>query len=216
MKKFKRILILLILCLLPIKVHASCTSEERARLKKMVSNINVSYDYQMIGGNPIFSIRFSNLNPELYFMDPFENYYQVYDLENNEIVLNNYADGKSYTFNFYGGINACGGINVGRLYVTTPTYNPYYQLTVCDDAREYDLCQKWVSHSLSKNEFVDKVNEYKEKKGIIDNSEVKKKISFIDLAFSFLRMYGLYIVIGIVIIIIVIKVIRYKKDTFGF
>ncbi len=215
MKWFKYIIILIVLFLIPNSVNASCSSAEKARLKKIISNINVSYDYQMVQDNAIFSIKFSNLNPELYFKDPFGNVYRTYDLNNNEIVLNNYTDGKSYTFAFYG-IGACAGDNVGNLYVTTPTYNPFYKLGVCENAREFELCQKWVSHSLSRDEFVKKVNEYKDKNEIIDNSQINKKISVIDLTISFIRMYGLYILIGIIVIIIIVKFIRYKKDTFGF
>lgn len=215
MKWFKYIVILILLCLIPNNASASCSSTDKARLKKIISNINISYDYQMAQDNAIFSIKFSNLNPELYFQDPFGNVYRTYDLNNNEIVLNNYSDGQSYTFTFYGA-NSCINQNVGNLYVTTPTYNHFYKLSVCDNAREFELCQKWVSHSLSRNEFVKKVNEYKEKNGVLDNTEVNKKISVIDLAMSFIRMYGLYIVIGVAVIIIIVKFIRYKKDTFGF
>ncbi len=215
MKQFKYILILILLCLFPNSVYASCSSTDKARLKKIISNINVSYDYQMVQDNAVFSIKFSNLNPELYFRDPFGNIYRTYDLVNNEIVLNNYSDGQSYTFNFYG-TNSCINQNVGSLYATTPTYNPFYKLSVCDNAKEFELCQKWVSHSLSRNEFIKKVNDYKEKNGIIDDSKINKEISVIDLAMSFISMYGLYIAIGIAIIIIIIKIVHYKKDTFGF
>lgn len=212
-KKFKYLLVLL-LCLLPISAKALCTSSDKARLKKIISNINISYDYEMVRNNAIFSIKFNNLSPELYFTDQFGNYYTQYG-SNNEIVLNNFSDGKSYMFTFYG-INSCSNEKVGNLYVTTPTYNPYYKLSVCDNAREFELCQKWVSHSLSRDEFINKVNEYKNKNGIIDDSKVNKTISVIDFAISFIRMYGLYIAGAIIIIIIVIKFIRYKKDTFGF
>lgn len=215
MKRFKYIIILILLFLLPNNVNASCSSSEKARLKKIMSNINVSYDYQMLQDNAIFSIKFSNLHPELYFKDPFGNAYRTYDLNNNEIVLDNYTDGKSYLFTFYG-VGTCAGENIGNLYVTTPTYNPFYKLGVCENAKEFELCQKWVSHSLSRDEFVKKVNEYKDKNGIIDNTEVNKKISVVDLAIGFIKMYGLYILIGIIVIIIIVKFIRYKKDTFGF
>lgn len=211
--KFKYLLVLL-LCLLPASTKALCTSSDKARLKKIMSNINISYDYEMVKNNAIFSIKFSNLSPELYFTDQYGNYYTQYDA-NNEIVLNNFSDGKSYSFAFYA-TGKCNKEKIGTLYATTPTYNPYYKLSVCNNAREFELCQKWVSHSLSKDEFINKVNEYKNKNGIIDDTEVNKKISVIDFAMSFIRMYGLYIAGAIIIVIIVIKFIRYKKDTFGF
>lgn len=213
-KRFKYIIILILLLLLPNNINAACSSSDKARLKKIISNINVSYDYQMVQDNAIFSIKFSNLHPEIYFKDSYGTYYRQYD-ENNEIILYNFVDGKSYTFTFYG-VGTCAGENVGNLYVNIPMYNPYYKMSVCDDAKEFELCQKWVSHSLSRSQFIEKVNEYKSKKIVIDNNDVNKKISVIDFAMSFIRMYGLYILIGIVLIIIIIKFVRYKKDTFGF
>lgn len=213
MKKFKYILILLFLCLIPNKIEASCTSLEKARLKKIVSNINISYDYEIVDNDAVFSIKLNNLNSEIYFIDLNGKLYQPYD--NEEVVLENYEDGKSYTLSFYG-TDTCLNKNVGNLYINTPSYNPYYKLTVCDNAREFELCQRWASHSLTLFQFKEKVNEYKKIKGIIDDSEVKKEISIIDFAFSFIRMYGIYIAIGIAVIIFIIKFIRYKKDSFGF
>ena len=215
-KKIKFIIILLLLCLIPKNVNAlSCSSQEKARLKKIMSNINISYDYTMIQDNAMFSIKFNNLNPELYFKDQFGNVYYDNNLYNDELVLYNYADGKSYTFSFYG-TNSCTDEKIGNLYVTTPSYNPYYKLSVCDNAKEFELCQKWVSHSLSRSEFIEKVNKYKIDNNIIDDSKINKKISVIDFIMNFIRMYGLYIVIAVSVIIIIIKIIRYKKDTFGF
>lgn len=214
MRRKLKYLLILLLCLFPINIDALCTTSDKARLKKIISNINTSYDYEMVKNSAVFSIKFNNLNPEVYFTDQFGNYYTQYDI-NNELVLNNFSDGKSYIFTFYG-TNTCSNEKIGTLYVTTPTYNPYYKLSVCDDAKEFELCQKWVSHSLSRSEFIKKVNEYKNKEEVIDTSIANKTISVIDLTMSFIRMYGIYILIGIVVIIIIVKFIRYKKDTFGF
>lgn len=213
MKKIFYFLILVMLFILPNDVKASCTIQEKARLKKIVSNVNISYYYQIVGNRAVFSIKFNNVNKELYFKDSKGNNY--YGSDNGEIVLTNYSAGASYTFNFYG-TESCKLEEVGKLYANTPSYNPYYQLSVCDDAKEYSLCQKWVSHSLSRQEFIEKVNEYKQNINIIDDSEINKQISIIDLTMSFIRMYGIYIAIIVTIIIITIKYIRYKKDTFGF
>lgn len=215
MRKLKFLLIIFALCLIPNKARAYCTSSEKARLKKIVSNINITYDYEIVNSIAKFTIKFSNLTPDIYFKDPYDNRYEVSDLQNNEIVLNNYFEGSSYAFNFYGR-NSCSGSIISTLYVNTPNYNPYYQYSVCDDAKEYELCGKWVSHSLTRDEFIEKVNQYKQKNGIIDNTDIKKDISYVDFAFSFIKMYGLYILIGLIVIIITIKIIRYKKDTFGF
>ena len=216
MKKTGLLLILTLLFLLPINIRVlACSSKERSNLKKIISNINISYDYSIIKNNAIFSIKLNNLNSKLYMKDQFGHTYYFNNLSNNELVLPNYSDGKSYRFDFFG-LDSCGDENVGSLYVTTPNYNFYYKLDVCDDAKEYELCQKWASHSLSRSEFIEKVKQYKASKNLIDNTKANKKISVIDFIMNFIRMYGLYVIIGIAIIIIIIKIIKYKKDSFGF
>lgn len=213
MKKIVYFLIIMIIFLFPSKVKGYCSVENKARLKQLVSNVNISYEYEMVGNNPVFTVKLNNVGPELYFID--KNGNANYGNSNGEFVLNNYYNGQTYDFKFYGTTD-CSNEEVGRLYVTLPKYNPYYNLSVCDDAKEYKLCQKWVSHSLNRKQFVEEVNKYKQEISKIDDKEVNKKISVIDLTMSFIRMYGLYIAIFIIIVIITIKFIRYKKDTFGF
>ena len=216
MKRTGLLLILTLLFLMPINVNALfCSSKERSDLKKIISNINVSYDYSITSNNAIFSIKFNNVSPELYMKDQYKHTYYFNNLNNNEFVLPNYSDGKSYRFDFYG-VKICPNEKIGSLYATTPSCNPFYKLYVCDDAKEYELCQKWSSHSLSRSEFIEKVKQYKASKNLIDDTKTNKKISVIDFIMNFIRMYGLYVIIGIAIIIIIIKIIRYKKDSFGF
>lgn len=213
MRKAKIFIVMLLICLMPISVNAACTSSEKARLKKIISNVNISYDYTANRYNAYFNIKVNNLTSDIYFIDSYGKTYSG-DL-NGEANLSNYPSGNSYSLSFYGS-NSCFGEKISTLYVTTPTYNPYYLNSVCDDAKEYELCQKWASHSLSKIEFVQKVKEYKEKKGIIDDSDIKKDISYIDFTISFIKSYGIYILGIVLVIIIVIKIVRYKKDSFGF
>lgn len=206
--------ILIIILVMPISSKAACSIEEKAKLKQIVSNVNMSYNYEIKNNSAVFSIKFNNVNSQIYFKDKNGNSY--YGNENGEVILYNYNSGKSYSFDFYG-TQSCMSESVGKLYTTLPTYNPYYKLNVCDDAKEYKLCQKWVSHSLGRNEFIEKVNEYKNViKNKIDDSDIDKKISVIDFTLSFIRMYGIYILIVVSILIITIKYIRYKKDSFGF
>lgn len=213
MRKLKKFIVMLLICLMPISVNAACTSSEKARLKKIISNVNISYDYTANRYNAYFNIKVNNLTSDIYFIDSYGKTYSG-DL-NGEANLSNYPSGNSYSLSFYGS-NSCFGEKISTLYVTTPTYNPYYLNSVCDDAKEYELCQKWASHSLNKIEFVQKVKEYKEKKGIIDDSDIKKDISYIDFTISFIKSYGIYILGIVLVIIIVIKIVRYKKDSFGF
>jgi len=212
-KKFLYVLVFATL-LIPTSIKASCTTSEKARLKNLVSNVNISYDYEITKGRAIFSLRFDNVNSEIYFKDQNGNSY--YGNENGEVILYNYSSGNSYTFDFYG-IESCKSENIGKLYATIPSYNQYYSLSVCSDAQEFSLCQKWVSHSLSRSEFIKRVNEYKnETNNKQDDNTIDKDISVIDFTISFIKNYGIYILIIISVTIIVVKYIRYKKDSFGF
>lgn len=215
MRKLQCFLLFMFILLIPYNANALCSSQEKARLKKLVSNINVSYDYKIVNNDAIFQIKFSNVSPELYFKDVNQNVYKTYSWEENEIILYDYPDGGSNNFIFYAN-KTCSGEKVGNIYVNLPTYNPFYQLSVCDGASEYKLCQKWVKHSLNRIEFINNVKEYKTTNGIIDDSEIHKQISIVDFAVSFIRMYGIYALIIIIVVILIIKIIRYKKDTFGF
>lgn len=213
-RRFLYFFVLFVLLVKPINIKASCTIQEKAKLKQIVSNINISYDYVIQNNRASFSLRFNNVNSQIYFKDEFGNLYYGNDL--GEVILYNYPAGNSYTFDFYG-VNACDYDSVGKLYATLPSYNPYYMLSVCDDAKEYSLCQKWVSHSLSRNEFIKNVNNYKNSiNENPDDNVVDKDISIIDFVLNFIRMYGVYILIVITISIVTIKYIRYKKDSFGF
>ena len=207
------IIFIALIFMFPMKINASCNNETKARLRKIVSNVNISYEYQMIRNTAVFSLKFNNVFSDIYFKDQYgNNYYGDID---GETTLYNYPSGKSFTFTFYG-TNDCKLEEVGKLYATTPAYNPYYQLSVCNDVPEFDLCQKWSSHSLNREQFIKEVNEYKNKQNIIDDSPIDKNISVIDFLFNFFKLYGIYVLIGIVIVIIVIKYINYKRDTFGF
>jgi len=68
----KKILLAFALMCLPfIKVEALyCSYSEQARLKKMASNINYTYDFVEVDNTVNFKITLVNLRPELYLVDP--------------------------------------------------------------------------------------------------------------------------------------------------
>lgn len=216
----KKILRITFLCvfsfLLPIQIKALCDTSELARLKELASNINTSYDYRIENSKAYFDIIFNNVFSDLILVDPNGNQYYYDNYNKGQFIFNNYAQNNKYKFDIYSNSESCYDEYVSTIYVNTPTYNPYYQLSVCDDAKEYELCQRWVSHSLNRLEFIENVNNYKIEKNKTIIDEDNNKISTITYVFNFIRMYALHIIIGISIIIIIIKFIRYKKDSFGF
>ena len=67
MKKISFLLITLFLCFIPNNIKAYCTSSDKAKLKKIVSNVNISYDYEIVNYKAKFKITFNNLTPDIYF-----------------------------------------------------------------------------------------------------------------------------------------------------
>lgn len=216
-KKISKIFVFCVLSfLLPGKIYALCDNSELAGLKELASNINVSYKYKIQNSDATFDISFDNVFSKMYLQDKNGNkYYSNVIEKNNQIVFYNYPDNKNYSFDVYVNGGECNGQYLHTIYATTPKYNPFYTFSVCDDAKEYKLCQRWTKHSLTSSEFKKNVQNYIAERDKITEIE-KKDETAISYILDFVRNYYMYIIIGIVLIIVVIKFIRYKKDSFGF
>lgn len=193
---------------------ALCTNNEISLYKKISSNINISYDYTMNKKTPYFTITFDNV-VNVYIKDSKGNIF--YPDTNNRVTVSNILPGKSYKYTVHGQAS-CTGQQVGILYANIPTYNPYYDLSVCDDAREYELCQKWVSHGLSKSDFVSNVKNYIKERDAVVDEPVKSKFSVLTFILDLFTNIWFYVILIPIIIFVIIKVIKAKKDRdkFGF
>lgn len=201
--------------LLPGKIYALCDNSELAGLKELASNINVSYKYKIQNSDATFDISLDNVFSKMFLQDKNGNrYYSNLTDNNNQIVFYNYPDDTSYSFDIYANGGECNGRYLHTVYANTPKYNPFYTFSICDNAKEYKLCQRWTKHSLSSSEFKKNVENYiAERDKIVEIEKDETAISYI---LDFVRNYYMYIIVGIVLIIVIVKFIRYKKDSFGF
>lgn len=158
----KKIALLLFLVFCPlIKVDAFyCQYSDISYLKKLAANINASYTYQEVDGKAIFQITLVNLQPDLYIADTITNQNHYYT--NSEITLNNYNSGQTITYKVYTTKQYCEDQLLATIRVTLPTYNPFYKDEICSNALEYELCNRWSSHKLDHESFVNKVKQYKD------------------------------------------------------
>ncbi len=208
----KRIIFLLILLLIIPKVNVkalNCQFSEIARLKKIASNVNLSYDYVEKNGSVVFSVNLLNLYKDLYFVDETDN--KVYKYSKNELTLSKYKSGQTVKYTFYSTNPDCTDPLV-TLRVVLPTYNEFYKDPVCIGAETYSLCQKWSSHGLSYDEFVANVTKYKEDLNIKQEESKAEKAeqnSFINVLISLLTDY--YIVIILFFIVLVTSIVIYKR-----
>lgn len=192
--------------------YGGCDYSTVSRMKSIVSNINISYDYTIINNEAKFSVTLNNLTDDIYFYDTNtkKNYYYS-DTNNGEITINNYF-GYSGSYKFYSNNNNCKGISLGTKYYKFPIYNRYYNNKYCLEAPNYSLCQKWAKVNYSEEEFekiiLNYINkeEVKEEENII--AEYEKTV--LDKIVEFYVKYY-YIILGTLIIVCTTIIVIYNK-----
>lgn len=213
----KKILLILLLILIPLKVDALCDYQKRASEKRLAANVNFSYDY-VEGDKITFNITVSNLFEGLKLEDDKGNIYQYgYNKDNpSEIVLTGYQEGATITFKILSPNSDCNSDLLYTKYVVLPSYNYYYNDPVCSGVTNFSLCQKWVKHDLTREQFIKEVNNFKNKKQEQEKPEEKIEKTILQQIIDFLvnYYYILLAIIGVAIIIVVI--INRKRNDVGF
>ena len=216
----KKILLFIFLTFIFINISAltygGCDYSTVSRMKSIVSNINFSYDYQIINNEAYFSVTINNLTNDIYFYDNItkRNYY-FSDSNNGEITISNYKV-NSGNYKFYSNNSSCYGIALGTKYYNFPKYNIFHTHELCLDIPNYSLCKKWANVNYSAAEFEEKVLEYKNKKNEIQEEEIKVEYekTFVDILVDIYINYYYYILGCLIIVCMVIIVVSNKKNKF--
>lgn len=206
----KKLLILILLLVIPtIEVQGYyCNYQDVAKYKKIASNINYSYEYEEINGNVVFHVTLTNLNQALYLKDSKAN---IYNYTSNEIVVDA-KSGENLMFYVYPTDTFCDGKSIYTIRIQLPTYNKFYTDPICVGVENYSLCNKWSTHTLTYDKFVEDVKGYKEslnKEAPVQQDEEKGILYYI---IEFLTEYYYLVLIVIVIPISIVAYIRSKKD----
>ncbi len=213
MKKVLITFLIFAFFLLPNKIQASvfCPFDTKIYLKNLASNINYTYDLNEQNGVS-FRITLSNIHKNLWIQrkDTGEKYYPDTSKDMSEITLEGFENGKSYQFDVYSNVEDCDDDILFTIYVTLPTYNPYYNLEVCKGLEYYNLCGKWYNHGLSKEKFIEEVNKYRESINKKEEEEEKEKKDTSSFLLEFYLKYY-YIILPAIIIPAGIYIYRYQK-----
>lgn len=199
--------------------YRGCDSSKISRLKSLISNINISYEYKLINGTPSFDVTINNIPSDVYFVDSKDIYYgevqkKYYfsDTKNGELTIYNYY-GKGGSYKFYSNIQGCKEVLLGKKYYKFPVYNPYYGDSLCEGISNYSLCQKWVNVSYSHQEFEEKINEYKKSKEIKqENQNITYEKTIIDYIVDLYVKYYYLFLIGIIVVFIPVIIVKKRKD----
>lgn len=199
--------------------YRGCDSSTISRLKSLITNVNLSYDYKMINGSPSFDVTINNVPTGVYFVDTNDIYfgsikkrYNFSDTQNGEITIYDYST-EGGTYSFYSSLPGCDEILLGKKYYKFPTYNKYYGNRLCEGISTYSLCQKWVNVNYSYDEFEQKINEYKNNKEKNENIEnVIYQKTIIDYIVEFYTKYYYYLLIGVIVIFGGIIIVKNKRE----
>ena len=205
---------LFVMLLVPLKVSGACTVEDKMRYSTLASNITTSYEYKENDQSVTFDITIHNVHKDLVVVDRNNKRYESNSGNLNNFTISNLQDGNNYSFHVYAKSGDCSYRLFNTLYVSTPKYNKYYKDPVCDGARDYSLCQKWVEvGNITYEEFKTSVEEYKNpKKDVIEEQENDNN-NWLYIVGDFWSKYYLYILGGMIIVLLpTIIIIKRRED----
>lgn len=216
----KKIILFFLINFFPFSLSAltygGCDYSDVSRMKSIVTNINLSYDYKIISNEVYFDVTISNLTDDIYFYDTStEKKYYYSDTNNGEIVIPDYNI-TSGSYKFYSAKNECFGVSLGTKYYNFPVYNKYYNDPLCADIPNYSLCQKWGYVNYSQNEFEQMIFEYKNGKPEEEDNKiiVEYKKTFLEKVIDIYVKYY-YLFLGLLILLCtVVIIINNKKNSF--
>ena len=214
----KKIVIFLLLLMLPITnvKGGYCKYSDIAKYKGLASNISTYYDYKEMDNKIEFSVNLINLNESLYIIDTTTN--KRYNYKSNELTISGYNSGQTIKFNVYTNDKNCFDQLLYTIRVNLPDYNPYYKDEICNGFDNYIYCQKWYKHSLNYDEFVKKVNKYKEslKEQPIIEQPIDEKISLFEIILDiWLEYYYIFLIPIILICTLTIYIVNKKSDIYN-
>ena len=196
--------------------YGGCEYSEISRLRNFVSNINLSFDYYIQDNQAYFDITISNLIPDIYFVDSVSgNTYYYSNSYDGEITIKGNKHNGHYKF--YSALEKCYGIKLSSKYYKLPTYNTYFTDTLCQQNKNFSLCQKWINVNYSYNEFkkmIDEYNNQHEDEGVADNTQVIYEKTILDELVNFYTQYYYIILISIIVVCVVIMIISRRKNKF--
>ena len=216
----KIVLVLILLFFTKANINAlsygGCDYSTIARLKSLVNNVNVYYDYYLKDDIAYFNVTLTNVPENVYFIDSYDNgKYSYLNTNDGQITIYNYSS-KNGFYSFYSSLDECNTTKLGTKYYKFPTYNIYYKSQLCEDIPEFSLCQKWANVNYGYDKFRKLVYDYKNKEEKQDEQpEIKYNKTFLDNIIDFYVKNYYFVLGGVIIICGIALIIKLKKDKFN-
>ena len=220
-----------------VQAESLCSYEEQRKLEEESANIKIVYepieeeigdDIDGVEINRRIKVTIYNIGENVYLILKDDSVDEnncfncgktinYEDTENGVYTFDwkEFSEVANFTINVYSSINTnCPDEMYKTLYLSLPRFNNYSQYGICDELKEFYLCQEYVLFdNIAKDEFLTQVYKYKNKTISEEGEEIKE--STLDKIFIFINDYKLIIIGGFVVvggISFVIYIITTKKQ----
>lgn len=214
-KIFFTLFILLFCSKVSALTYAGCDINDVVRMKQIVTNVNVSYNYHIAGDNAYFDVIISNLTNDIYVTD---NYFNgtYSNFINGELVIYN-VETDSLSLKFNSNKEECSGLLLGIKYQQFPIFNKYYYDDICENMEGFSYCNKWLKKKYTYDEIKAAIKKYND--SLINEKEEPTKViynkSIFDILIDFYVDYYYFVLPGIILICVIAIVISKRKNQFG-
>ncbi len=214
MKKFATLLIIAFLSVM--HVNAECSYTDKADANTKAANVKVDYEIvedkqEYEEGTAIdeyFKITILNITEELYVVvkndvtnEEFR--YNYEDTKDGEVTFNwtNTESVTNFTFTIYASSQTvCKDEQLKIINKQTPRYNDFYNRAICENMKDFYLCQKYTNIAeIDESMFIDKVEGFMDGK-IDEKGETTENKKEENSFLKFLKENKWYIIGGLVVV----------------
>lgn len=233
MKKILAIVFAIFLFNMEVSAASLCSYKEQTEINQKAANVKVTYEVvtdtvhfeDMDSTMEVFDISIFNITEELYVIVKNNITREEKTFTHSDTVDGvatfrwTYAESvTNFTIQVYTtNKTSCPDEKFKTFYLTTPRYNEYYDVEVCQELSEFYLCQKFVTFSeISEEKFFTQLENYRN--GDVNNKgeEIPNKDEKLtDKIFNFLDENKWFIIGGLVVIVggsLIIYRVRTKKQ----
>lgn len=170
-KQIYLITLISLFLLLPKLSYADCKEEVIERFSEIENHYVITYELDKENMNYNLTLKKDESNDYVYIIQP-DNFECKKETETTDICSN--VQPGTYTVKIMSFNNNCNVI-VKETTIDLPEHNKYYDDPLCNGIEEFILCQPTYDKSISYEDFVSRINTYKNSKAKKEKQEIANK-----------------------------------------
>lgn len=190
-----------------INVNAAslCSYKEQVTLNQKAANVKANYEVATITRQfedaavdiEVFRISIINMTEDFYVevSNNIDNTKWDFDYDDTDDGIVSFdwdsEEMTAFTFKVYtSSKTGCPDEVIKTIPLTTPRYNKYSNMAICDDIPEFSLCQRYVTtKEISQEDFLEKVDEYRTGEIDKNGNELNKNQNVLTNVLNFIKEY---------------------------